>query len=116
MVLMRGRILVYRADLPLRGFDEDIRAAYAEAAEARGIILHPGTSISSVSADDTEKVITLENGQVIRADTLMAAQAASQTHQGWALPKPVLSLMMPVLSVSMMTARRRCHRSMPSVM
>ena len=77
--------LVYRADLPLRGFDEDIRAAYAEAAEARGIILHPGTSISTVSGDDAEKVITLDNGEIIRADTLMAATGRKPNTAGLGL-------------------------------
>ena len=84
--------LVYRADLPLRGFDEDIRAAYAEAAEARGIILHPGTSISSVSADATEKVITLENGEVIRADTLMAATGRKPNTAGLGLAEAGVEL------------------------
>ena len=65
--------LVYRADLPLRGFDLDIRESFAEAAAGRGIILHPGASIASVDGDDHAKVITLDNGDVIHADTLMAA-------------------------------------------
>ena len=84
--------LVYRADLPLRGFDEDIRAAYAEAAEARGIILHPGTSISAVSGDDTEKVITLDNGEIIRADTLMAATGRKPNTAGLGLAEAGVDL------------------------
>jgi glutathione reductase (NADPH) len=35
--------LLYRADKPLRGFDEDCRAQVAENLAARGIRLHPGT-------------------------------------------------------------------------
>jgi len=34
--------LVYRAPLPLRGFDQDMREAVAEALIAQGITLHPG--------------------------------------------------------------------------
>lgn len=35
--------LAYRADKPLRGFDEDCRAQVAENLAARGVRLHPGT-------------------------------------------------------------------------
>ena len=32
----------HRSDLPLRGFDADIRSEIATALEGRGVILHPG--------------------------------------------------------------------------
>lgn len=84
--------LVYRADLPLRGFDEDIRKAYAEVAEGRGIILHPGTSISKVTGDDQEKTITLDNGEVITADTLMAATGRKPNTEGLGLAEARVTL------------------------
>jgi len=65
--------LVYRSDLPLRGFDEDVRVAIAEALSDRGIILHPGTTVASVAANASAKSITLSDGSVIEADQLMAA-------------------------------------------
>lgn len=84
--------LVYRADLPLRGFDEDIRKAYAEAAENRGIILHPGTTITAVKGDDMAKVITLDNGTEIQADTLMAATGRSPKTAGLGLAEAGVEL------------------------
>lgn len=36
--------MVYRQDLPLRGFDEDMRAAMKEAITARGITQHSHAS------------------------------------------------------------------------
>jgi len=69
--------LVYRSDLPLRGFDEDVRVAIAEALSDRGIIMHPGTTVSNVSANGGAKSITLSDGSVIEADQLMAATGRS---------------------------------------
>ena len=66
--------LVYRSDLPLRGFDEDIRAAIATAMTDRGIILHPGVTVTEVAAAASGgKSIGLSDGSIIVADVLMAA-------------------------------------------
>ena len=84
--------LVYRADLPLRGFDSDIRKAFAEAAEARGVILHSGASIASVSGRDSGKVITLDNGEVLHADVLMAATGRKPNTAGLGLAEAGVEL------------------------
>ena len=68
--------LVYRAALPLRGFDEGLRRHYAEAAAARGIILHGGVSITAVTAEKTGKTgktVMLSDGSQLACDQLMAA-------------------------------------------
>ncbi|MGB1952791.1 MAG: glutathione-disulfide reductase [Candidatus Puniceispirillum sp.] len=65
--------LVYRGDLPLRGFDEDIRRHIATAMQDRGIILHPGTTVDAIKADKGRKSITLSDGSTILADQMMAA-------------------------------------------
>jgi len=65
--------LVYRAGLPLRGFDEDIRAATVEALSGRGIILHPGCTVTSVSAQGAEKLVSLDDGSEIVVGQVMAA-------------------------------------------
>ena len=49
--------LVYRSDLPLRGFDADIRSLIATALEGRGVILHPETTISVIAGNGDEKRI-----------------------------------------------------------
>ena len=66
--------LVYRADLPLRGFDEEVRDAFAVAAADRGITMHNSCTITSVEAgDDGTKRVTLSDGSIIEADVVMAA-------------------------------------------
>ena len=65
--------LVYRGDLPLRGFDADVRQHIATALSARGIILHPGTTIDLVTDDASKKTARLSTGDSLAADTIMAA-------------------------------------------
>ncbi len=65
--------LVYRQPLPLRGFDEDLRTALAEAMQAGGIRLHPATTIAAVEADGAAKRVTLGNGTLLPADLVFAA-------------------------------------------
>ncbi len=65
--------LVYRGELPLRGFDHDIRQHIAQALSDRGIILHAGHTISSVTKSDNICSVTLDNDEVIKCDQIMAA-------------------------------------------
>ena len=64
--------LVYRADLPLRGFDEDIRKGAVEALSGRGIILHPGCTIGSVS-EGSDKLVALSDGSEVVVGEVMVA-------------------------------------------
>ncbi len=54
--------LVHRAPLPLRGFDEDIRSAAAEALVAQGIACHAGVSPTRIEARGAERVLHLSDG------------------------------------------------------
>ena len=65
--------LVYRADLPLRGFDEDIRTAAVEALSGRGIILHPGGTIGSVAGEGLGKLVSLSDGSEVAVGEVMVA-------------------------------------------
>lgn len=65
--------LVYRGDMPLRGFDEDVRAHLADAISARGIILHQGVTISSVVQGNSKTDVHLSDGSSISCDIVMAA-------------------------------------------
>ena len=66
--------LVYRGDLPLRGFDEDVRRHIAVAMQDRGIILHPGTTIDALASDDNcRKIASLSDGSKMHVDQVMAA-------------------------------------------
>ncbi len=61
--------VVYRADLPLRGFDADIRADLAEALVAQGIRLHPGRKPARLEAAG----LVLDNGATLAADKVLFA-------------------------------------------
>ncbi|MBT6565567.1 MAG: glutathione-disulfide reductase [Candidatus Puniceispirillum sp.] len=65
--------LVYRGDLPLRGFDDDIRRHIAVAMQDRGIILHPGTTIDALEDNKAKKIATLSDGTKMHVNQVMAA-------------------------------------------
>ncbi|GBQ42317.1 glutathione-disulfide reductase [Komagataeibacter saccharivorans] len=66
--------LVYRQQLPLRGFDSDLRHALHDAIDLRGIRQHVGASPTSIDrlADDSF-VVTLDNGARIETDCVFFA-------------------------------------------
>ena len=65
--------LVYRAKLPLRGFDEDIRTAAVEALSGRGIVLHPGCIITGVEGEGGDKLVSLSDGSEVVVGEVMVA-------------------------------------------
>ncbi|WP_264812658.1 glutathione-disulfide reductase, partial [Acetobacter oeni] len=65
--------LVYRQDLPLRGFDEDLRTALHEAIGQRGITQHEKTSPTRIECDGDAFTVTLDNGNRLTADCVLMA-------------------------------------------
>ena len=65
--------LVCRPHLPLRGFDEDMRTALAEALTAQGVKLHCGTVPRTVERNGEAYVMTLEDGTRIETDLVFWA-------------------------------------------
>jgi glutathione reductase (NADPH) len=49
--------LFYRARLPLRGFDEDLRTRAAAVLQAAGVELHPGVTPREVQRADGERLL-----------------------------------------------------------
>jgi glutathione reductase (NADPH) len=64
---------VFRQPLPLRGFDQDLREALAEAMQAQGIRLYPNTTIAKVSEHGTGRRVALADGTRIEADLVFFA-------------------------------------------
>jgi glutathione reductase (NADPH) len=79
--------LVYRQPQPLRGFDQDIREAMAEALAAQGIILHPGNTPVKVEADGNRRILTLGDGQKIVTDLVFFATGRRANVRGLGLEK-----------------------------
>ena len=65
--------LIYRSNLPLRGFDEDIRRQIETAMTDRGIVLHPETTVDSVTAENGGRQAHLSDGSILMVDRFMAA-------------------------------------------
>jgi glutathione reductase (NADPH) len=73
--------LVYRADLPLRGFDHDIRTALREAYDAQGIRLHPGHQPAAIERRGKAFLLRTHKGAGIETDcVLFATGRAPDTH------------------------------------
>ncbi|XP_051118230.1 glutathione reductase, cytosolic [Andrographis paniculata] len=65
--------LCFRKELPLRGFDDEMRAVVARNLENRGVNLHPRTNLTElVKTEDGIKVRT-DHGEEITADVVLFA-------------------------------------------
>ncbi|KAL1548364.1 glutathione-disulfide reductase [Salvia divinorum] len=65
--------LFYRKELPLRGFDEEMREVVARNLEGRGINLHPGTSLSELAKIEGGIKVRTDHGEEIVADVVLFA-------------------------------------------
>ena len=65
--------LVYRADLPLRGFDHDIRVALKDALDAQGIRQHVGHNPARLDRQGDHLRLSLLGGEGIEADAVLFA-------------------------------------------
>jgi glutathione reductase (NADPH) len=79
--------LIYRAPLPLRGFDEDIRAALAEAMTAQGIRLNPDVTPTRITQAGDELLLGLSTGFVREADAVFFATGRAPNTVGLGLDK-----------------------------
>jgi glutathione reductase (NADPH) len=77
--------MVMRQALPLRGFDDELREALAEALEDSGIRLHRGAAIAGVAAEGDLRRVHLGDGTVIEADLVFAAIGRSPNTEGLGL-------------------------------
>lgn len=77
--------LVYRQELPLRGFDEDIRVALHEAIVQRGIHQHEKTSPTRIRRENGALVVTLDNGTEIEVDCVLMATGRHPKTEGLGL-------------------------------
>ncbi|XP_009374616.1 glutathione reductase, cytosolic [Pyrus x bretschneideri] len=69
--------LFFRKELPLRGFDDELRAVVARNLEGRGIDLHPQTNLTElVKTEDGIKVRT-DHGEELIADVVLFATGRS---------------------------------------
>ncbi|MCA4920708.1 MAG: glutathione-disulfide reductase [Roseomonas sp.] len=79
--------LVHRAPLPLRGFDEDIRSAAAEALTAQGITCRAGVSPKRIEAQGDAWLLHLSDGSVTEFDAVFFCTGRKPATKGLGLDK-----------------------------
>jgi glutathione reductase (NADPH) len=77
--------LAYRQPLPLRGFDNDLREALAEALTNQGITLHPGVTPTKIEADGDGRILHLSSGEAVAADLVFFATGRAPATAGLGL-------------------------------
>lgn len=65
--------LCYRADLPLRGFDDDLRAHLADEIAKRGVSVCGGNAPTGIQKTANALQVSLADGEVIPADLVLLA-------------------------------------------
>ena len=65
--------LIYRSNLPLRGFDQDVRKHISTALTDRGVILHPETTIDQITHENSAFQTHLSDGSSLIVNQVMAA-------------------------------------------
>lgn len=65
--------LVFRKELPLRGFDDEMRAVVARNLEGRGMNLHPRTNLTQLIKTEDGIKVTTDHGEELIADVVLFA-------------------------------------------
>jgi glutathione reductase (NADPH) len=84
--------LVHRAPLPLRGFDEDIRSAAAEALTAQGITCRAGVSPTRIEAQGEARLLHLSDGSTLECDAVFFCTGRKPATAGLGLEKAGVAL------------------------
>lgn len=83
---------VLRQDLPLRGFDQELRRALAEAMAARGVHLVPRTVPTAIARTSDGLSVTLSNGSTVNVDQVMFATGRRPNTEGLGLAEAGVAL------------------------
>ncbi|CAA3011698.1 glutathione reductase, chloroplastic [Olea europaea subsp. europaea] len=65
--------LFFRKELPLRGFDDEMRAVVARNLEGRGIKLHPTTNLTELVRTENGIKVCTDHGEELMADVVLFA-------------------------------------------
>jgi glutathione reductase (NADPH) len=72
----------YRQPFPLRGFDDDLRAALAETMAIDGITLHPNVTLTSITKQKNDLRVLLSDGTAIDTDCAFFATGRAPNVHG----------------------------------
>jgi glutathione reductase (NADPH) len=79
--------LFYRARLPLRGFDEDLRTRAAAALQAAGVTLHPGAAPRQMQRAGAEWLLILDDERVLEFPFVLNATGRRPNTAGLGLER-----------------------------
>jgi len=79
--------VLYRGALPLRGFDDDIRAALVEAMTAQGITMTPDVTPTRIARVDDHLMVSLSNNFMREADAVFFCTGRMPNTQGLGLER-----------------------------
>ena len=79
--------LSYRGDLPLRGFDDDLRQRSQESLQQAGVALHSGALPTSITKTDTVYRVMMSNGETLTVDAILLATGRRPATQNLGLEK-----------------------------
>ena len=77
--------VVYRAALPLRGFDVDVRGAVVEAMTAQGITMNPDAAPTRIAQAGEQILVSLSNNFVREADAVFMCTGRAPNTKGLGL-------------------------------
>ena len=84
--------LVFRAERPLRGFDEDVRGVLGDELAKKGIRLHPGLLPAEIEQDGSGVRVRLTSGETLHADAIMYATGRLPNTRGLGLAEAGVAL------------------------
>ncbi len=83
---------LYRGDMILRGFDNDVRAHVAGAMRARGVDLRLGADVARIDKRGAALAVTLTGGETLEVDTVMYATGRRPSTAGLGLENAGVAL------------------------
>ncbi|SES16564.1 NADPH-glutathione reductase [Vreelandella subterranea] len=84
--------LIYRGDLFLKGFDNEVREFTRQEMDRQGVHLHFDTNIKTIEKTDTGYQVALTNGDTLEVDAVLAATGRRANVSGLGLEVVGLSL------------------------
>ena len=79
--------LSYRGDLPLRGFDDDLRQRLQASLQQAGVALHSGALPTTITKTDTGYRVMMSNGETLTVDAILLATGRRPATQNLGLEK-----------------------------
>lgn len=77
--------LIYRGDLFLRGFDQEVREFTRDEMTRKGVNLHFNTNIAHIEPSQGAYLVTLTNGDTLEVDAVLAATGRHANVEGLGL-------------------------------